>query len=164
MAWLPRVDLGLPSEAQWEHGARAGTTSPWWTGAERESLRGRVNLADQAAKRTGARWPTIADWPDLEDGSAVHSVVGKYAANPFGLHEVHGNISEWCLDAYDGRFYAKSAGKDPVCDPEAATTRVTRGGSFSGDAYFARSAYRLDTTPSGSFPNLGVRPVKLITE
>src|SRR6185436_2912796 len=63
---LGRVGLTLPSEAQWERGARGSTSTIWWTGAERESLRRKVNIADQTAKRAGAPWGDINDWPDLE--------------------------------------------------------------------------------------------------
>ena len=65
--WLPRLGLGLPSEAQWEYGTRGGTGSVWWTGEERDSLREKraANLADQAAGRAGGTWSEIDDWPDL---------------------------------------------------------------------------------------------------
>ena len=98
------LGLALPSEAQWERAARGGRSTACWTGQERESLRDNVNLADQTAKKAGAIWQSIAEWPDLEDGSVVHCAVGKYAANGFGLHEVAGNVWEWCLDGYDFRF------------------------------------------------------------
>jgi len=142
--WTRRIGLSLPSEAQWEHGARGGTDTPWWTGPERESLRGKVNLADQTAKKAGAPWSDINDWPDLEDGSIVHSEVGRYAPNGFGLHEVAGNLWEWCQD---GR----------------GANRVNRGGSFGSAASRARSAFRDVSTPEGLNNDLGLRVARGIT-
>jgi formylglycine-generating enzyme required for sulfatase activity len=164
MEWLPRAGLGLSSEAQWECGARGGTDTPWWTGADRESLRGAANLADQAAARAGATWGDIKDWPELDDGYAVHAPVGTYSANAFGLHEVHGNVWEWCLDGFDSGFYGQSPRRDPVAPHEGAAYRVTRGGGFNIAASLARSALRSFLTPSDAIPFLGVRPARGTTE
>jgi formylglycine-generating enzyme required for sulfatase activity len=158
--WLPRAGLALPSEAQWEHGARAGTDTPWWTGAERESLRGAANLADQAAARGGATWQDIKDWPELDDGFVVHAPVGTYTPNAFGLHEVVGNLWEWCLDGYHYGFYGRSPPKDPLAPWEGASERVHRGGGFVNAASNARSALRNGGTPSHADTNVGVRPAR----
>jgi len=159
---LERLGLSLPSEAQWECGARGGTSTPWWTGPERESLRGMVNIADQTAKKAGAPWSDINDWPDLEDGSVVHCAVGKYAANAFGLHEVHGNVWEWCLDGFDPGFYGKKAGKDPVSPWLGSAARPTRGCCFNNAASLARSAARNDSTPAYRGNSLGLRPSRAL--
>jgi serine/threonine protein kinase/formylglycine-generating enzyme required for sulfatase activity len=159
---LESLGLSLPSEAQWECGARGGTSTAWWTGQERESLRGNVNLADQTAKKAGAPWATIADWPDLEDGSVVHCAVGKYAANGFGLHEVAGNVWEWCLDGYDSGFYGKKSGKDPRSPWSGASLRVLRGGGFDYAASSARSASRDNPTPEDRGHALGLRPSRAL--
>jgi len=161
---LPRFGLTLPREAQWEYGARGGTSTVWWTGSDRESLRerGAANLADQAARRAGADWPEIEDWPELDDGYPIHAPVGTYAANGFGLHEVHGNVWEWCLDVWDRSFYALSAGPDPVRSPEGASERVCRGGSFYNKASDARSARRHQLVLTLVDSNVGLRPARSI--
>ena len=161
---LASLGLSLPSEAQWECGARGGTSTPWWTGPERESLRGKVNLADQTAKKAGATWPDIADWPDLEDGSVVHCVVGNpsYPGNGFGLHEVAGNVWEWCLDGYDSGFYGKRVGKDPLSPWSGSSLRVIRGGSFNRAASLARSANRGTFAPELRANHLGLRPSRAL--
>jgi formylglycine-generating enzyme required for sulfatase activity len=159
---LGRVGLSLPSEAQWERGARGGTSTPWWTGADRESLRGKVNLADQTAKRAGAAWGDINDWPDLEDGGVVHTQGGSYPANGFGLHEVAGNLWELCLDGYDQDYYRRGAAVDPIAPASDAVPRVTRGGSFDYAATNARSANRDRNTPELRSYSLGVRPARRV--
>jgi len=162
MKWLPRAGLALPSEAQWENAARGGTDTVWWTGSQRESLRdsNAVNLADQTAARTGVLWVSIADWPELDDGYGPHAPVGTFAPNPFGLHEVIGNLWELCLDGYDGTFYQHSPRSDPVAPWKDAPGYVSRGGCFDSSAAQATSAVRLAATPQFADPTLGVRPVR----
>ena len=87
-------------------------------------------MADQSAKRAGAPWADVNDWPDLEDGWVVHAPVGSLAANPYGLHEVHGNVWEWCLDGYSSDHSATGQ-IDPVTPWIGASARVFRGGGFS---------------------------------
>ena len=159
---LEDLGLSLPSEAQWECGARGGTSTAWWTGQERESLRGKVNLADQTAKKAGAHWSAINDWPDLEDGSVAHCAVGQYSANSFGLHEVAGNVWEWCLDGFDQGFYGKKSGKDPRSPWSGSSSRVIRGGSFNDAASNARSANRSRHPPGFRDSNLGLRPSRAL--
>ena len=159
---LGRLGLELPSEAQWEYGARGGTTTIWWTGDEMSALSEAGNVADAYAKRHGGgSWP--GNEPDLDDGNTVHARVGSYAANAFGLHDVIGNPWEWCQDGYQGDFYRRSQGsRDPVSDPEASSERVNRGGSFNDAASLARSAYRSLNSPSSAVFTLGVRPARRI--
>ncbi|MGB3965632.1 MAG: formylglycine-generating enzyme family protein, partial [Planctomycetota bacterium] len=159
---LGRLQLSLPSEAQWEYAARAGSSSAWWTGATRESLLGTVNLADQTAARSGSPWPDIQDWPELDDGYEVHAPVAAHRANGFGLHGVHGNVWEWCLDGFDTAFYRQSPAQDPVCPPGSSTTRVNRGGCFANAAALARSANRGSDAPTVADRYLGVRPARAI--
>ena len=158
-----RVGLALPSEAQWEHGARAGTNTPWLFGADREAIRGKLNIADKTAADAGAPWTAIQDWPDHEDGGVVHREVGAYPANAFGLHEVHGNVYEWCADGYDSGAYRREGAIDPLLAPEASANRVSRGGSFIGPARSARSASRNRHTPVVRNSSLGLRPAQGIT-
>ena len=159
---LESLGLSLPSEAQWECGARGGTSTAWWTGQELESLRDRVNIADKSYVKAGGSAGQAAEFPDLDDGSVVHCVVGKYAANGFGLHEVAGNVWEWCLDGYDSGFYGQKSGKDPLSPWSGASDRVYRGGSFSSAASDARSADRDYSTPETRPSTLGLRPSRAL--
>jgi serine/threonine protein kinase/formylglycine-generating enzyme required for sulfatase activity len=159
---LTRLGLSLPSEAQWEYGCRAGTSTPWWTGENREALRGKVNLADQAFVRAGGLKSIAEDWPDLDDGWGVHAPVGTFAPNAFGLHEVHGNVYEWCRDGYGGYDLPLRPGDGERLAP-AATLHVTRGGSYLDTAASARSAFRAWCAPEFRSYSLGLRPARVIT-
>lgn len=151
--WLELVGLCLPTETQWEYGARGGTTTAWWSGAERESLRECVNLADQSAVKAGMLWPETNDWPDYDDGFPVHAPVESFRANPFGLHCVLGNVWEWVRDA--GVSTATLRDGDGVAS--ASLEAVCRGGGFSQSAEMCRSAYRYRRSGSTRSDNLGFR-------
>ncbi|MEO0652207.1 MAG: formylglycine-generating enzyme family protein, partial [Planctomycetota bacterium] len=158
-----RVGLELPSEAQWEHGARAGTDTPWHFGVDREAIRGTINIADKTAADAGATWSAIQDWPDHEDDGVVHCEIGAYPSNAFGLHEVHGNVFEWCADGYQPGAYRRQGAVDPLVAPEASAPRVGRGGSFADTIRRARSAFRFNIIPEIRFNSLGLRPALGIT-
>lgn len=155
--------LHLPSEAQWEYGCRGGSTGVYWSGSEVEDLQGVANIADSYAKASGAPSTWLFD-EGFDDGYTVHAPVDALLPNGFGLHNVHGNVWEWCLDGYDGNFYSKSPALDPLNPIEGASFRVNRGGSFNDSAGSARSAGRISLNPAGAFNLLGLRPVRVITK
>ncbi len=159
-----RLGLALPEERQWEYAARAGTSTPWWTGPRRDTLAGAVNLADRAARRGGARWASIADWPELDDGYTTHAPVDHGSANPFGLHAVHGNVWEWCrgpLTPY--KLGAQPENSTPDGDAEtdtgAVAGRVYRGGGFRNTSGQSRVSSRLSEERGKRASDLGLRPV-----
>ncbi len=131
-----KTGLKLPSEAQWEYACRAGVDGPF---------SGTGRLADIA-------------WYDKNSGETTHPV-GKKTANGFGLHDLHGNVWEWCEDVYDEEFYARAAAsrKDPVCR-SGSGLRVPRGGSWYDSARYCRSALRGWNEPADRYLNLGFRP------
>ena len=138
--------------------ARASATS---RGSTVKSLR---NTGSATAARARASWPAIRDWPELDDGYAVHAPVDSFRPNPLGLHNVLGNVWEWCLDGYDGRFYVKSPLLDPLCDPDQSDYRTLRGGSFANAAKSARSAVRRSYTPDSRYSIVGLRPARSIDQ
>jgi len=158
---LRRMGLVLPTEAQWEYAARAGTTTIWSTGDERDSLVGSVNLIDQAAAAFAA-WGLTRNWMELNDTWAVHAPVDSFLPNAFGLHDVHGNVWEWCVDSYDAGFYARSPVQDPVYSPYDSRDRVLRGSSYGSSEVDARSAGRQFSPLDDAGDRLGVRPVRLL--
>lgn len=155
---LSQLGLVLPTEAQWEYACRAGTSSSWWPGASREEIEGKVNIADRAAARAGASWAAIDDWPELDDGSPVHARVGTYPPNPFGLHEVHGNLWEWCQDSFKSRAYELHTGTDPQVSGPASDAHISRGGGYNDPLHYVRSADRSADPAGYSSANLGLRP------
>ena len=161
VTWLRRADLMLPSEAQWEHAARAGTDSPWWSGVDRTRLPDAANVLDRYARRNGGHaWVGHEPW---SDGATVHAPVGSYRANPFGLHDVVGNLWEWCLDGYVEDYYRKNDRTDPVADldPESGQ-RVYRGGGYTYGASLAPSASRSAGAPPLRSISIGVRPARAL--
>lgn len=150
--WLSKKEgktYRLPTEAEWEYVCRAGTWGQaYWFGpdphqAYRFANIGTSELEKAYPKMVTEKW--IID-PEKEpsDGFVYTAPVGSYQANPWGLHDVHGNAFEWCQDAYSFTAYkdlAQAAGKDKVVkDPlvtepstEGIDVRVIRGGCFYSD-------------------------------
>jgi formylglycine-generating enzyme required for sulfatase activity len=124
----------LPTESEWEYACRAGSTSAYCFGEE-ESL-----LGDYA-------------WYGSNSGSKTHPV-GEKRPNAWGLHDMHGNVWEWCSD-----WYGDSPGvtvTDPV-GPKDGSDRGLRGGCWLYDAACCRSSFRLWLDPSGRSSDLGFR-------
>ena len=121
----------LPTEAEWEYAARAGSSGP------------RHGELDEIA------------WWSNNSGSQTHPVEQK-AANGWGLHDMLGNVWEWCSDWYGD--YPTGAVTDPT-GPSSGSYRVFRGGSWSNDAGVARSAGRSLLDPGRRLNDLGFRPV-----
>ncbi len=141
----------LPTEAEWEYACRAGTTGAFHTG---DSLPESHQKRNRIPKWKGPAWyPAKAKAEEC----VVPLTVGKTPANPWGLHDLHGNVEEWCLDAY-GPYEAGDAA-DPV-GRATGEFRVTRGGSHSTPTYYLRSANRSGTLPEDRHWLIGFRVVQ----
>jgi formylglycine-generating enzyme required for sulfatase activity len=160
---LGRLGLLLPTEAQWEYAGRAGTETPWWTGAERESLQGAANLADRWAREHGGHFRFWEDW--LDDGYTSHAPVGHYRANGFGLHDVLGNVWEWCRDEYSHAPHDLRPGDGERLLPQRSAFRAFRGGGFGDGAANARAADRNANDAADRGSGVGLRPLaRVITD
>ena len=154
-----QLGLRLPSEAEWEYAARAGTTTVWWTGNDVESLQGAANLCDSFSKSHGGS-PAWTYEEGLDDGFTIHAPVGSFRPNAFGLHDVCGNVWEWCYDSVGNYSHTPTDGS--AYDTEHTPERMSRGGGWNNTAMLIRPANREDSTPSYRYQILGLRPAKSI--
>ena len=139
----------LPTEAEWEFACRAGTTTPFHFGS---TLNGReANVNGEEPYGTTTKGPFL-DRP---------ANVGSYAANAFGLFDMHGNVWEWCFDWYAD--YPKGAVTDPT-GPAMEWGKVGRGGSWNDSAYFSRAARRAHDGPASRLNNVGFRIARDVVE
>jgi len=125
----------LPTEAQWEYAARAGEISIY----------------------SGGPLEQVAWYYDnsgvTPNGRAVPHAVRTKRANAWGLHDMSGNVCEWCADWYDATL---AGGVDPK-GPSSGWGRVGRGGSWGGDAHYCRAASRENSEPGNTSMVLGFR-------
>ena len=117
----------LPTEAEWEYACRAGagTAYPW--GATPKGFSRYANASDAALKD---RILSRAAQASEVDGYVFTAPVGSFSPNAWGLYDMVGNVAEWCEDAYDLDFYAKSPKRDPKLGDPRAARRVFRGMSW----------------------------------
>jgi len=129
----------LPTEAQWEYAARAGTDTTWYFGNDAKSLPEHANFADRELYDSPSGKYGYAD-RHMRDGSEGVAVVGRYLPNAWGLHDVYGNVWEWCQDDYTNQL---PGGVDPVGKAEGNRIKtVARGGCWLSPADYCRSAMR----------------------
>ena len=147
--------LLLPTEAQWEYGCRAGTASVFFFGNDVASFVNHDNIADRSYK--AAFGSGAGGFEDIDDKHGVVAPVGRYDPNEFGLHDVHGNVREWCRDWYGTYLANKLEPGTGLRLVQGSRNRVIRGGSFDDPAVYARSASRFGYAPETRDYDLGFR-------
>ena len=133
----------LPSEAEWEYAARAGTSTLYSWGDE---------IGVNRANCNGCR----SAWENTQTAP-----VGSFAANAFGLYDMHGNVREWVADCYVSNYNGAPSDGSARADARCSRTRsVSRGGAWTTTPPGLRSASRSRTNRRNSFNNLGFRLVQ----
>jgi len=145
-------EFRLPTEAQWEYACRAGTRTATAFGDR---------LSSRQANFKGKPYNGAEPGPSLNRAAPV----GSYLANAWGLHDMHGNIFEWCRDWYHLRL---PGGTDPdlysaigsaTRSEHGDISRVRRGGCWADDGWPCRSAFRLRFEPERRYDHIGFRVV-----
>lgn len=135
----------LPTEAEWEYACRAGAETEHYFGRGPRALKKYGWYIDNSFKKT-------------------HSV-GKKRPNRWGLHDMYGNVAEWCNDVYDTNYYKRSPSKNPR-GPEEGDIKVLRGGGWQDSADCLRSSWRagenLSFVDACIMDSMGFRCVKSI--
>lgn len=128
----------LPSEAEWEYAARAGSETAFSLGDDEEHLEGYAWYEDNSEEQTHP--------------------VGQKEPNAWGLYDMTGNVWEWVHDWYDANYYGASQEVDPM-GPDSGPGRVFRGGSWDSYEAFCRNAYRYYGSPQYKGSTIGFRLV-----
>jgi formylglycine-generating enzyme required for sulfatase activity len=172
VSWLECVTLlghhglVLPTERQWEAAARGGRETPWWTGTTAGTLADAENIADASTRMliVSAQMTERHD-----DGQPLTAPVGSYRRpHPLGLHDMLGNLREWCRDVFESDAYSRSL---PPLDrqgcrmpqpSEEARVRTFRGGCWFDHAASARASIRFSSQPAYRDYTLGCRPSRFV--
>lgn len=152
----------LLTEAEWEYAARAGSTSRYSFGDKGNELCRHANVGDRSLKKA------IPDWKheiaDCDDGHVHAAPVKSYQPNAFGLYDMHGNAWEWVQDCvHDNYQGAPEDGSKPWEADCVADLRVLRGGGWSYQPDFARSAIRGWNSPGNRNVITGFRLARTLT-
>ena len=126
----------LPTEAEWEYAGRAGTTTRYYFG--NNLSKEQANLYNIVGKTTP---------------------VGTYPANAFGLHDMHGNVWEWCQDYWHGNYDGAPMDGSAWIKDSYGEHRILRGGSWIDYPRYCRSASRLSITPDFLDNDFGFRVI-----
>jgi formylglycine-generating enzyme required for sulfatase activity len=143
-------EFRLPTEAQWEYACRAGTTTATAFGD---------TLSGTQANFQGKSYNGAPEGPSLQRATRV----GSYPANAWGLHDMHGNVVEWCRDWYRAKL---PGGNDPDLSAAPGTmnrdgtfSRSRRGSAWTDDGWPSRSAFRQRFEPERRSDHIGFRVV-----
>jgi formylglycine-generating enzyme required for sulfatase activity len=144
----------LPSEAEWEYAARAGTPGPrWWGGREAACAHANVRDFSFAGHYNFQRDSTYFQ---CADGFAHTAPVGSFPANPFGLRDMLGNVWQWTADCWNPTLSGQPANGAARLTGDCSL-RVVRGGAWNSDPGVVRAGFRTWSPPGSRNSNTGFR-------
>lgn len=167
LSWQTGRRYRLPSEAEWEYACRAGTTTPFHFGP---------TITPELVNYDGNTTPFhfgLKITPDLVNDEGNHpygsaaegkyrqetTPVGSFPANGFGLHDMHGNVYEWCEDLWNNSYQGAPTDGSTWVTGGDASFRLLRGGSWNNSAQYCLSANRYRREPADRYYDLGLRLV-----
>jgi formylglycine-generating enzyme required for sulfatase activity len=167
VAWLSERTgqrYRLLSEAEWEYAARGGTTTPWFWGTAEDSWGSRVaceyaNTHDETSKDAHPMY--VWSHHKCEDGHAEVAPVGRFKPNPFGLHDMLGNLREWVADCHQ-EGYADAPTNGSVRQVSPCEKQLLRGGGWVDGPSTSRSAYRYAEDGDMRSYQIGVRVARAL--
>ncbi|CAN5603162.1 formylglycine-generating enzyme family protein [soil metagenome] len=149
----------LPTEAEWEYAARAGSTTAFYSGPIASHGASTTNC-EKEPSLDGNGWYCANSGTKLPGGPSHPS--GRFPANPWGLYDMEGNASEWVSDPYDPSGYGPIPLTDPGKTPGTSSQRIQRGGMAFGWPALLRSAQRLSVAPDYAAIQGGFRLVRTV--
>ncbi len=144
----------LPTEAEWEFAARAGSKATYFWGNNPDDACKYANVADLTAKKRWKKWTVF----NCDDKFLVTSPVGSFLPNNYGLYDMLGNVWQWVEDVYNTEAYIKLQKYNPVYEG-SGKYRVMRGGGWSNGPLGVRVSHRVPLTPDFGHHALGFRLV-----
>lgn len=142
----------LPTEAEWEYAAKAGSTSSqWWRNSASEACQG-ANIYDEAGHAASETRQTFP----CSDRYAFTAPAGSFKSNGFGLYDVNGNVMEWCLDSFNRTLATVPADGQPRIETGTAF-KVVRGSSWSSPRSEGRVTLRMGKNKDFGYENVGFR-------
>jgi formylglycine-generating enzyme required for sulfatase activity len=160
--WLTRItgkSYRLPSEAEYEYAARAGSAARFGSSDDAAQLCRFANGADQSAKAAGL--PDDADYMACTDGYPYTAPVGSFAANAFGLNDLIGNVWEWTADCF-ADDYGTAPSDSAARNQAGCPARAVRGGDWFSTASLLRPAVRATAKPDSRYDDIGFRVVRTL--
>lgn len=144
----------LPTEAEWEYAAREGGKKVRFGNGKDD--------ADPVEINFDGSEPYKKDYSKVGEYRSKTTPVYQFAPNALGLHDMSGNVDEWCWDWYDENYYENSPEKNPV-GPDTGSYRVIRGGAWNNDAFYCRVAFRYRNFPDNRYYGVGFRPARTVS-